>query len=146
MPKKLKILFTIPNFDTAGSGQALLKIASLLDKNIFNPEIACLHNRGDFFEKVVQSGIKIHIINLYIDARPIFKMLFDSYKLSKIFKKINPQLIHSYHYASDYTEPLAAKFAGIKWIYTKKKYELERAFISIMEITILVSRWNNFTK
>ncbi len=120
MPKKLKILFTIPNFDTAGSGQALLKIATLLDKNIFNPEIACLHNRGDFFEQVVQSGIKIHIINLYIDARPIIKMLFGSYKLSKIFKKINPHLIHSYHYAADYTEPLAAKFAGIKWIYTKK--------------------------
>ena len=118
--EKIKILYTIPNFDTAGSQKPLFEIAKLLDKNKFIVEIVCLHNRGDFFQKVLQSGIKVHIIDLYKNARPVIKMLKECYQLSKIFKKINPHIIHSYNYAADYTEPLAAKMAGIKWIYTKK--------------------------
>lgn len=47
-------------------------------------------------------------------------MLYECYKLSRIFKKIGPDIIHSYNYAADYTEPIAAKMAGIKWVYTKK--------------------------
>ena len=47
-------------------------------------------------------------------------MIYKCYQLSNIFKKINPDIIHSYHYAADYTEPIAARMAGIKWIYTKK--------------------------
>ena len=35
MLQKIKILYTIPNFDTAGSGIPLLKIANNLDKNYF---------------------------------------------------------------------------------------------------------------
>ena len=117
---KIRILYTIPNFDTAGSGIPLLKITHNLDKNYFEPQIACLHDRGDLFQEVKKSGIKIHIIKLYNNARPLIKLLMECYQLSKIFKKINPHIIHSYHYAADYTEPLAAKMAGIKWIYTKK--------------------------
>ena len=49
---KIKILYTIPNFDTAGSGKALLNLALGLDKNIFEPHIACLNDKGDFFKIV----------------------------------------------------------------------------------------------
>jgi len=118
--KKIKILYTIPNFDTAGSGVPLLRVAQSLDPHLFKPMIACLHNRGDLFQEVKKSGLEVLIIDLYKNARPITSMMIECYKLSRIFKKINPHIIHSYHYASDYTEPIAAKMAGIKWIYTKK--------------------------
>ena len=49
MIHRLKILYTIPNFDTAGSGIPLLKIASSLDKNYFESNIACLLDRGELF-------------------------------------------------------------------------------------------------
>ena len=117
---KRKILYTIPNFDTAGSGIPLLKIAKNLNRESFIPEIACLHGKGDLFQDVIKSGIKVHFLDLYKKARPISRMLLECYHLSKIFKQINPDIIHSYHYAADYTEPLAAKMSGIKWIYTKK--------------------------
>ena len=48
MVHRLKILYTIPNFDTAGSGIPLLKISSSLDTNYFEPQIACLHDRGNY--------------------------------------------------------------------------------------------------
>ena len=116
----IKVLFTIPNFDTAGSGLPLIKLANNLNKNIFITEIACLHKNGDLFQDKVLNHFKVHVIDLYKKERPILKMILECYRLSKIFKKIKPDIIHSYNYNADYTEPLAAKMAGIKWIYTKK--------------------------
>lgn len=119
-PKKIKILFTIPNFDTAGSGKALLKIAKSLDKAIFTPEIACMHNKGKFFTVVKESGIPVHIINYTTAMKPYKKGVYNCMKIAKELKKIKPDIIHSFHYSNDYSEVLSARLAGIKWIYTKK--------------------------
>ena len=118
--KKTKILFAIPNFDTAGSGKALLNIATRLDKEKFTAEILCKHEKGEFFKKVLESGIKIHVFDYESPMRPIFKGLLRVWKISRKFKEIKPDIIHSFHYSADYSEPLAAKMAGIKWMYTKK--------------------------
>lgn len=118
--KKIKILYTIPNFDTAGSGKALLNLALGLDKNKFEPHILCLHNNGIFFETVKKSGIPIHIFDYLPKERPILKMLRDCWKVSRKLKNINPDIIHSFHYSSNYTEALSAKMGGICWTFTKK--------------------------
>ncbi len=118
--KKIKILYTIPNFDTAGSGKALLNLALGLDKDQFEPHIVCLHDKGDFFKTVKESGIPVHIFNYLPKERPILKMLRDCWKVSRKFKAINPDIIHSFHYSSNYTEALVAKMAGIRWTFTKK--------------------------
>lgn len=119
-PNKIKVLFTIPNFDTAGSGKALLKVATRLDAEKFEPHIACMHNKGSFFKEVEKSGIPVHLIPYTIRMKPYHKGLIHCFKISRILKKINPDIIHSFHYAPDYSEALAAKMAGIKWMYTKK--------------------------
>ena len=118
--KKIKILFTIPDFDTAGSGKALLKIATSLNREVFEPHIACQHNKGTFFKLVEKSGIPVHIIKYTTQMKPYHKGLLACRRISKAFKKIAPDLIHSFHFGADYSEPLAAKIAGIKWIYSKK--------------------------
>ena len=118
--KKIRVLFTIPNFDTAGSGKALLNIAKGLDPEVFDAHIMCLHNRGDFFKVVENSGLSVHIFNYISNPRPIVKMLKECWKTSIKFKAIDPDVIHSYHYSSDYTEAIAAQMAGIPWVFTKK--------------------------
>jgi glycosyltransferase involved in cell wall biosynthesis len=52
--------------------------------------------------------------------KPRLKGVSNLIKLSKIFRKINPHIIHSYNYSDDYSEALTAKLSGIKWVYTKK--------------------------
>ena len=52
--------------------------------------------------------------------KPRLEGVFKCYQLSKFFKKLNMDLIHSFHYGPDYSEALAAKIAGIPWVYTKK--------------------------
>lgn len=118
--KKIRILFTIPNFDTAGSGKALLNIAKGLDPKTFEAHIMCLHSRGAFFKVVEKSGFPIHILNFTPNARPISKMLKGCWDVSRKFKEIAPDIIHSYHYSPDYTEAIAAQMAGVPWVFTKK--------------------------
>lgn len=118
--KRIKVLFTIPNFDTAGSGRALINIANGLDSNRFEVHIMCLHNKGAFFEVVENSGIPIHIYNYIPEPRPIFKMVRDCWRVSRYLKTISPDVIHSYHYSANYTEALASRMAGIPWVFTKK--------------------------
>ena len=116
----IRILFTIPNFDTAGSGKALLHVAKRLDPNRFEVHIACMHDRGEFFNAVHELGIPFHILNYTTHMKPYLKGLKACYQISKQLKAIAPDIIHSFHYAGDYSEPLGAKMGGIKWIYTKK--------------------------
>jgi len=120
LSKKWRILFTIPNFDTAGSGKALFNIATRLDKNIFEPHICCFHNKGDYFNTVNSTGIPTHIFQTTTPMKPRFKGILTCFRIARYFKQLNMDLIHSFHYAPDYSEALAAKIAGIPWIYTKK--------------------------
>ncbi len=118
--KKIKVLFTIPNFDTAGSGKALLNIAKGLDQEVFEAHIMCLHNRGAFFKVVEESGLKIHVYKYVSNARPVLRMFKECWRVSRKFKEIAPDVIHSYHYSADYTEAIAARMAGVPWVFTKK--------------------------
>lgn len=119
-PEKIRILFTIPNFDTAGSGKALLNIATRLERTNFEPHIACSHNKGVFFNVVEGSGIPVHLLQTTTSMTNRFNGFLQCWKISRKMKEINPDMIHSFHYAPDYSEALAAWFAGIPWIFTKK--------------------------
>ncbi len=118
---KIKVLFTIPNFDTAGSGKALMKVALRLNPDIYESHIGCLHTRGAYFENVVaKSGLTVHEFPFVSVGKSYFDLLRKAYKVSLYLKKNKFDIIHSYHYGSDYSEALAAKIAGIPWVYTKK--------------------------
>ncbi len=117
---KIRILFTIPNFNTAGSGKALLNIAKSLNPAQFEAHIARQTDAGDFFKVVANSGIPVHVFDYTPQSRPIHKMLFEAWRVSRKFKSIQPDIIHSFHYSDNYTEGLAARLAGIKWVFTKK--------------------------
>ena len=120
MPEPWKILYTIPNFDTAGSGKALINIANRLDRSRFEPHICCSHDRGIFFKEVIASGIPVHLHQTTVDMIPRMKGLLSGNKLALFFRSLKMDLIHSFHYGPDYSEPLAARLVGMPWVYTKK--------------------------
>lgn len=120
MTKRIKILFTIPNFNTAGSGKVVYDLASGLDKKLFEIEIACGNDSGTFFNKVKSLGIPIHIFETKTGYRPYYTLPQRIYSISKFFKSHKYDIIHSWQWSSDWTEVLAAQLASSKWIYTKK--------------------------
>jgi len=118
--KKIKILFTIPNFDTAGSGKVVYDLVKNLDRTIFEPEICCFHNRGAFMKEIEKLKVKVHLFPFETNYKPFLTFPFRLLNTIRFFKKHQFDLIHSWHWSSDFSEPLAAKITGIPWIMTKK--------------------------
>ncbi|MFD1064150.1 glycosyltransferase [Winogradskyella litorisediminis] len=120
MAKRIKLLYTIPNFDTAGSGKVVYDLVKHIDKTKFEPHICCMHTRGDYFKTIENLGVPIHIFPFAVNYRPFYSLSFRIWKIRQFFKKYQFDIIHSWHWSSDFTEPLAAKLAGIPFVYTKK--------------------------
>lgn len=118
--KKKKILFTISNFNTAGSGKVVYDLVKHLDNSQFEIAIACGSREGAFFKVVEALGVPIHVFETKTAYRPYHSLLFRIWKISRFYKKHQFDIIHSWQWSSDWTEALAAKLAGVKWIYTKK--------------------------
>jgi glycosyltransferase involved in cell wall biosynthesis len=118
--KRIRILYTIPNFDTAGSGIALLKLASRLDKDRFEPMIVCLHDRGSLFKAVQESGMPVFIHPYLCDLKPRMRFIGHVMRTASFFRKTKADIIYSYHYAPNPSEAFAAKLAGKKFVYVKK--------------------------
>ena len=85
--KKIKILYTIPNFDTAGSGKVVYDLVKHIDSEKFEPHIACFHTRGAFFKEVEQLGVPIHLISFAISYRPFLTFPFRLLGIIRFFKK-----------------------------------------------------------
>jgi glycosyltransferase involved in cell wall biosynthesis len=118
--KKLKILYTIPNFDTAGSGKVVYDLVKGLDKERFAPEILVKHTRGAFFKEVEQLGVPIHVFDYETEYKPFWSFPFRLLKMIRFFKTHDWDIVHSWHWSSDFSEALAVRLAGKKYVYTKK--------------------------
>lgn len=119
--KKIRILYTIPNFDTAGSGIALMKLITGLDKELFDISIAVNHTRGEYFKNVVaKSKIPVYVLKVSERHGDNFRGFVNALKVAKFYRKHRFDIVYSYGYSSDFWEGLAARLGGAKWIWVKK--------------------------
>src|SRR5262245_7438135 len=115
------ILFTIPNFDTAGSGTALWNVVSRLDRRRFAPSICVLRPGGKLASVIEKSDVPLLCAKFTVPLRPLATFPFRVRAAARPFRGRGFALWHSYHYTDDYTEPLVARMAGTRsWVYTKK--------------------------
>jgi glycosyltransferase involved in cell wall biosynthesis len=125
--KPTPILFTIPNFITAGSGQAMLNIIQRLDRERFAPAVCVMKKGGELDREVEQMGIPFIEAPFTVPARPYHRLLPRAWKASQAFRPYRFALWHSFHYTDDYTEPVIARLAGARaWVYTKKNMSWHR--------------------
>ena len=142
MTDKLKILYTIPNFDTAGSGKVLYDLAKGLDPNYFEVSIACKHDKGEFFKTIESLNLPIYFIDPTVPLRPYYNFIFRLNPFKKIIKAQQFDIVHSWHWSSDWTEVLACRLGGAKFVYTKKAMSWStihwniRSFLSNFIITV----------
>ncbi len=118
--EKIKILFTIPNFDTAGSGKVLYDLTKGLDKDRFEVHIACGNEKGAFFNEVKKLGLPIHVMKTTVPLRPYFNLVIRIKPFRSFVKQHQFDIVHSWHWSSDWTEILAARLGGAKFVFTKK--------------------------
>ena len=87
MNKRIRILYTIPNFNTAGSGKSVYDLVEKLDRTIFEPEICIFHSEGVFFKEVEKLDVKIHVFPFTANYRPHISFLSRVLKIRKFFKE-----------------------------------------------------------
>ncbi|HKD18662.1 MAG TPA: glycosyltransferase [Thermoanaerobaculia bacterium] len=127
MTEPTPILFTIPNFTTAGSGRAMLNIVERLDRSRFRPTICTLKRGGNLEAEIERLGIPYMNAAFAVSARPLATLAMRAHRAATAFRSRGFVMWHSFHYLDDYTEPLVARFAGARaWIYTKKNMNWNR--------------------
>lgn len=150
MKSKLKILYTIPNFDTAGSGKVLYDLAKGLDHEKFEVSIACKNNKGVFFKEVEKLDLPIYFIDPTVSLRPYYNLFSRISKFKKFVKENEFDIVHSWHWSSDWTEVIGARRGGAKFVFTKKamtwgnKHWKIRSFLSNFIVTLNEEMKNYF--
>ena len=71
----VRILFTIPNFITAGSGRAMLNIVERLDRKHFAPTVCVLKKGGNLDKEVERLGIPLLEAQFTIPAFPRWSLV-----------------------------------------------------------------------
>jgi glycosyltransferase involved in cell wall biosynthesis len=79
------ILFTIPNFITAGSGRAMLNIIERLDRTRFAPAVCVSRKGGDLDGTVEKLGIPFMEAPFTIPPRPYSTLLWRAWRASRAF-------------------------------------------------------------
>lgn len=110
--KPLNILYTIPNFKTAGSQNVLLSIIRGLDTSAFNVFVA-VEKFPELIPADILSSNQIHV--LFSD-----EFWKDVKVFSKVLKQNKIDVCHSWDYKSNFVEATACRKSGVKYIYTKK--------------------------
>lgn len=121
MTKPIKILYTIPNFITAGSGRVMANILERLDRSRFEPMICVQTEGGKIYDELRDKGYQVIVAPFTVSAKPYHSFFHRAALIARNFKQYEAKLWHSFHYSDDYSEPIIAKIAGTKgWVYTKK--------------------------
>jgi glycosyltransferase involved in cell wall biosynthesis len=127
--KPVRILFTIPNFTTAGSGREMFNIVERLDKSLFKPLISVESDGGNLLEEIIGKSYEIIYGRHGIPGKlPVWKKIIKAIKLGKIYRKHNIAIWISFHWSSNYFEPLIARIAGAKYVYVKKNMNWNKAW------------------
>lgn len=112
MANKINILFTIPNFKTAGSQFVLLGLYNALDRELFQPYVL-VEKFPENFPKDIKENERLHLTE-NVGSRSYIA------KLSRLLKSKKIDILHSWDYKSNAIEALACRKAGVPYVYTKK--------------------------
>ncbi|MDV2440809.1 glycosyltransferase [Acinetobacter gerneri] len=98
----------------AGGAELMLKrlILSSHEKNTFNHQVISLTNIGPIGKELQKSGVKIYSLGM----NSIFTIPLIYFRLKKILKVINPNIVQTWMYHADFLGGVAAKRVGIKKI------------------------------
>jgi glycosyltransferase involved in cell wall biosynthesis len=63
MSARIRVLHVIDSFDLGGGQTALLNLLRATDRGRYEPEVACLHGRGVFWEEFEKLGVPVHSLS-----------------------------------------------------------------------------------
>lgn len=114
MEKRHNILHLVLNLNIGGLEWVVINLLKKLDKDRFNPFVACLLNGGTLVNEVKGLGFELDILN-----KPDRLDFSVSLRLAKILKEKSIDLIHTHNTGAYLYGGIAAKLSGSAIVHTE---------------------------
>ena len=102
-PAKYRVLHVIDSFDLGGAQTALLNLIRYTDRERFEPEVACLHGRGVFWEDFAALGVPVHSLS------PAKWLPLYVWRLARLLAARRFDIVHCHLFGANWiAKPLAA--------------------------------------
>ena len=112
--KPLKVLFISSGLETGGAEGMLLRLLQRFDRELLAPEVISLTGIGEVGEKIRELGIQVHDLGM---SRAGLQMpVLSLFRLRRMIKVINPEVVQTWQYHADLLGGLAARLAGKKTV------------------------------
>ncbi len=132
---KITILYLIDNFiGMAGAEKNLFHVVTGLDLNKYRPIVCCLQG-GDVIKILEQKGIQV--INLQMKKIYDINAFKQTFRLIKLIKREDVQVIVTYHKSSDFWGGMIAKICNVPVIISNRRdmgYKLKKKDFLVYKI------------
>ena len=121
---KIKIVYIIGSLRPGGAERHLVELVKVLNKDMFDPIIYCLSEKGALAGEAEAEGVSIRVFNLQNKRSKflyIFAVLKLIFKMYRNLKEDRPQIVHTYLYWANIFGGIAAKIAGVKYLITSRR-------------------------
>lgn len=121
----------------------LLKVLEHLDRQRFNPCVISLIAPGELASRIAALGIPVHSSNMNSG----FADLVSFYKLVRLIKQYQPDVVHTWMYHADLFGGLAARLAGVSslaWCLRNSNLDPDKTKLStriIVRLCAWLSPW-----
>jgi glycosyltransferase involved in cell wall biosynthesis len=138
MPK-IKVMHVYNSLFDGGIEKYILMIFDALDKEKFECSVCCLIERGSHAEIFESHGYKVYELQATNSqsVKGLFKNLIEIYKLFKLMRKNQTDIVHSHDFFPATLARLAARLAGIKTIFIT----LHNTFTWLKPLHYRINRW-----
>ena len=108
MPKKINIMHVLPSLEIGGMENGVVNLVNNLDDEIFENSICCLESEGPMKNRLFPGKAKVFLMNI----KPGIQYGLP-FKLAKLFRKENIDIVHTHNFDSGLYGILGAKIGKV---------------------------------
>lgn len=138
-----RIVFIITGLSTGGAEMMLFKVLERLDRQRFVPHVISLTTLGELAPRIAALGIPVDAVGMTLGLTSPAGF----FRLVRILKRLNPDVVHTWMYHADLLGGLAARLAGIAaigWCIRNSNLDRDKTRLSTRAVVSLcasISKW-----
>lgn len=106
---RIKVIHIIPTLSGGGAERLVFDLARFSNREKFEVLVVCLKKTGELLSEFEKNNVIVEFA-----GSGNWPMFLSFFKLIKILKKLQPNIVHTHLFGGDFYGFLAARFAGIK--------------------------------
>ena len=139
----MRIVFIITGLSTGGAEIMLLKVLERLDRQRFAPHVISLTTLGELAPRIAALGIPVDAVGM----KPGLFSPSGFFRLVRLLKRLNPDVVHTWMYHADLLGGLAARLAGVSsigWCIRNSNLDKDKTKLSTRAVVGLCASISNW--